>query len=384
MEISALQVTDFRNYAQTSVEFAAGLNLVVGRNGQGKTNLVEAINVLCGLGSHRGATGEAMVRHGAERSVISGQGRASGRELRVDAEVRRTGGTRLLINRVAAERLAGSVGLVTVTFSPDDLVIIKGPPEERRRLLDQGAARVRPLAGVERQEFDKVLRQRTGLLKAAPHSPRALASMDVWDESFARAGAAVVRNRLRVLDALRPEVRRRYAAVAGASSAVEVGLEYRASWSQESVVEEAEIREALALALAKARPRDLERGVSTVGPHRDDLEVVLAGTDARMFASQGEQRSLALSLRMAERDLVAEARGEDPILVLDDIFSELDEIRREHLLEMVATSGQTIATAASGAGWQLAVQRSLLVQAGSVSVLEPGRPGSLAAGVAGG
>src|SRR5207245_2539848 len=322
-----------------------------------KTNLVEAINVLCGLGSHRGATGEAMVRQGAERAVVSGSGRAGGREVRVDGEVRRTGGTRLLVNHVPLDRLGAPVPLVAVAFSPDDLVIVKGGPEERRRLLDQGAGRLRALATAERQEFERVLRQRTGLLKAAASSQRALATLDVWDESFARAGAVLVRNRLAVLDRLRPEVLRRYRAVAG--SAAQVALEYRAAWMEGAPGArggEEEIREALAAALAKARPRDLERGVSTAGPHRDDLELLLDGADARVFASQGEQRNLALSLRMAERDLVAESRGEDPILLLDDIFSELDEVRREHLVAMVSGSGQTIATATTGAGWPRRVE----------------------------
>ena len=369
-----LHLMDFRNYAEASVEFTPGLNLVVGRNGQGKTNLVEAINVLCGLGSHRGATAEAMVRQDTERAVISGTGTAHGREVRVDAEIKRSGGTRLLVNRVAVERQGTSAALVAVAFSPDDLVIIKGGPEERRRLLDQGAARVRPLAGTERQEFERVLRQRTGLLKAVPNSSRALTTLDVWDESFARAGAVVVRNRLAVLDNLRPEVQRRYRAVSGLQT--EVSVEYRASWMEGAgslslgagapKLTEEGIRAVLLDALAQARPRDLERGVSTVGPHRDDLEVLLEGADARLYASQGEQRSLALSLRMAERDLVAEARGEDPILLLDDIFSELDDARREHLVAMVASSGQTVATATSGAGWPLAVAQTLTVDAGRV------------------
>ena len=368
MEIRGLQLTDFRNYARAGVEFAPGLNLVVGRNGQGKTNLVEAINVLCGLGSHRGATSEAMVRQGAERAIVSGRATAGGRDVRVDAEVRRSGGTRLLVNRVALERTNAPMPLVAVAFSPDDLVIIKGGPEERRRLLDQGAARVRSLAAVERQEFERVLRQRTGLLKAAPNSSRALSTLDVWDESFARAGAVVVRNRLAVLDRLRPEVQQRYRAVSGQPA--EVGLDYQAGWvsAGDGVVPSGEeaIRSTLLSALARARPRDLERGVSTVGPHRDDLELRLEGADARVYASQGEQRSLALSLRMAERDLVADARGEDPILLLDDIFSELDDARREHLVEMVATAGQTVATATSAAGWPLAISRTLTIDAGRV------------------
>jgi DNA replication and repair protein RecF len=371
LQLRSLRLTDFRNYAEAGVEFSPGLNLVVGRNGQGKTNLLEAINVLSGLGSHRGAAGEAMVRQGAERAVLSGTGSAGGRDVRVDAEVKRTGGTRLLVNRVAVERMGASSSagmLVAVAFSPDDLVIIKGGPEERRRLLDQGAARVRPLGATERQEFERVLRQRTGLLKAAPNSHRALATLDVWDESFARAGAVVVRNRLAVLDKLRPEVLRRYRSVSGAPAGV--SLEYKASWLEPgpgvASASEDELREALFDALAKARSRDLERGVSTVGPHRDDVEVLLGGADARLFASQGEQRSLALSLRMAERDLVAADRGEDPILLLDDIFSELDEVRRGHLVEMVAASGQTIATATSGAGWPTAVSQTLSVEAGRV------------------
>jgi DNA replication and repair protein RecF len=377
-----LRLREFRNYDQATVEFAPGLNLILGRNGQGKTNLVEAINVLCGLGSHRGATGEAMVRHGASEAIVSGSGSSGGRDLRVDAEVRRSGGTRILVNRVAMDRSAGPPPLVAVAFSPDDLVLIKGPPDERRRLLDQGASRLRTLAGTERQEFERVLRQRTGLLKAATSSRRALATLDVWDESFAKAGALVVRNRLRVLEQLLPEVRRRYRelAVPGSSAALgssgtEVELTYRASWAAEvtgegtggdMVADEAVLREALMAALAAARIRDLERGVSTVGPHRDDVEIRLGGADARLFASQGEQRSLALSLRMAERDLVAGHRGEDPILLLDDIFSELDEVRREHLVAMVASAGQTIATATSAEGWPLAVQRTLTVEAGHV------------------
>jgi DNA replication and repair protein RecF len=374
LQLRSLRLTDFRNYADAAVEFRPGLNLVVGRNGQGKTNLLEAINVLSGLGSHRGAAGEAMVRQGAERAVLSGTGSAGGRDVRVDAEVKRTGGTRLLVNRVAVERMSASSSagmLVAVAFSPDDLVIIKGGPEERRRLLDQGAARVRPLGATERQEFERVLRQRTGLLKAAPNSQRALATLDVWDESFARAGAVVVRNRLAVLDRLRPEVLRRYRSVSG--QAGEVSVEYKASWLEPgtaSTASEEGLRAALFDALAKARSKDLERGVSTVGPQRDDVEVLLEGADARLFASQGEQRTLALSLRMAERDLVAANRGEDPILLLDDIFSELDEVRRSHLVEMVAASGQTIATATSSVGWPMAVSQTLTVEAGRVLARE--------------
>lgn len=372
--MATLRLTDFRNYAAGAVEFAPGLNLVVGRNGEGKTNLVEAVHVLCGLGSHRGATGDAMVRHEAERAYLGGAGRAGGRELRVDAEVKRSGGTRLLVNKVPVDKMAAmGAGLLTaVAFSPDDLVIIKGGPEERRRLLDLGAARLRPLGGAERQEFDRVLRQRTGLLKAALNSRKALSTLDVWDESFAKAGALVVRNRLAVLQNLRPEAQARYRAVSG--SGAEVSLEYRATWLAESgggaagtpPEDEAKIQAVLLEALSRARPRDLERGVSTVGPHRDDLEVLLEGSDARVFASQGEQRSLALSLRMAERDLVAHTRGEDPILILDDIFSELDEARREHLVAMVAVSGQTIATSTSAAGWPMAIAQTLTVAGGRV------------------
>lgn len=341
-----MELADFRNFERGEARFAPGVNVVVGRNGQGKTNLLEAVHVLCALGSHRTSGTEVLVRRGAGRAVLRGWGSSRGRPVRVDVEVRREGGIRLMVNRVPLERSHGAaVGFAAVLFSPDDLSIVKGGPEERRRFVDHAAARVRLLAAAERQEFDRVLRQRNGLLKAAASSRRALSTLEVWDEQLARAGAAVVHNRLVVLGRMLPRVADRYGEVAGGGVGVE--LAYRASWAGDREVIPERVEDELRAAVARSRGRDLERGMSLVGPHRDDVAMAVAGLDARSFASQGEQRSLVLALRLAERDLVAEVREEDPILLLDDVFSELDEERGRRLAALVLGGGQAVATVTS-------------------------------------
>ncbi len=367
VQLDWIELVDFRNYQQESAELGPGVTLVTGRNGQGKTNLLEAVHVLCGLGSHRASGVEPLVCAGAERAVLRGRGASHGRQVRADAEIRHGAGVRLLVNRVPLERYrVAGVGLCAVVFSPEDLMLIKGGPEERRRFLDQGAARLRPLVTVQRLEFERVLRQRNGVLKAAATSRRALATLEVWDESFVRAGAEVVGNRLGFLRRLAPSAARRYEEVSGGRE--QSNLVYRPSWEEGGTAFEGEdeIGRALAAALSHARPRDLDRGTSTCGPHRDDLGMSLAGLDARVFASQGEQRSLALALRLAERELASEAGGEEPILLLDDVFSELDEERRSHLVALVESSGQTIATTASAQGWPVSASRRLRVEGGRI------------------
>ncbi|MGH2770615.1 MAG: DNA replication/repair protein RecF [Actinomycetota bacterium] len=367
MQLERVELVDFRNYHQESAELGPGVTLVTGRNGQGKTNLLEAVHVLCGLGSHRSAGVEPLVRVGAERAVLRGRGISHGRQVRAEAEIRHGAGIRLLVNRVPLQRyrVAGA-GPSAVLFSPEDLMLIKGGPEQRRRFLDQGAARLRPLVTVQRLEFERVLRQRNGVLKAASTSRRALATLEVWDESFVRSGAEVVGSRLRYLRRLAPSVARHYEEVSGGGE--QPNLLYRPSWEEgeTSLVDDREIERALATAVGRARSRDLERGASTCGPHRDDLGTALAGLDARVFASQGEQRSLALALRLAEWELESEAGGEEPILLLDDVFSELDEQRRGHLVALVESAGQTIATITSSGYWPASASRKLKVEAGRI------------------
>lgn len=269
------------------------------------------------------------------------------------------------MNRAPVDRArGGDVGLTAVLFSPEDLAIVKGGPEERRRFLDQAAGRLRSLAVAERLEYERVLRQRNGLLKAAHASPRALKSLDVWDEQLVRTGAALVATRVASLAQLGCRAGKRYGEIS--DGAGEVCFGYRPSWA-EGEVASAEVAECLEAAVRAARGRDLERGVSTVGPHRDDLAVLLDGMDARTHASQGEQRSLALAFRLAERDLVADSREEEPVLLLDDVLSELDDRRRERLTALAAGAGQTIATATSAPAWPVAVARRLSVEDGRIT-----------------
>jgi DNA replication and repair protein RecF len=377
VEVRTLRLMDFRNYAEAHVELGPGVNVVVGRNGQGKTNLLEAVYVLSAVGSYRAPNHAALVRHHAERAVIRAGAGSRGRDIEVAAEIRRTGGIRLLVNSVPLERAREMEGMLgAVLFSPEDLSLVKGGPEERRRYLDHAAQRGRPAIAAKRQELDRALKQRNGVLRAAQVNRRALRTLEVWDEQVTRIGAAVVRNRIGVLEALRPHVVRRH----GDVGAGDVELTYRAAWLEEdgaqseraagrdapgglpaSLLPEGDpgapddaltrrLESALRAALTASLERDIERAVTSVGPHRDDLDVRLAGADARSFASQGEQRSIALSLRLAERDLAADVLGENPVLLLDDVFSELDEGRRAQLGDLIRGTGQAIVTATSLSG----------------------------------
>lgn len=369
MEVEKLELADFRNYPQTRVELSSGLNLVLGRNGQGKTNLLEALYLLCSFGSHRVSQLAPLIRTGADRAVVRALGRSRGRRLEVDAEVRGAGGLRLRVNRVSmrAPEVAEG-GFAAVLFSPEDLAVVKGPPEERRRFIDRAAAQVRPRAARQRLEFDRILRQRNGALRAAEISSRARESLEVWDEQWVEAATAVVLDRCEVLDELAPRVRGHYQDVSGDEGP---RIDYRASWVDGDPPEGRDaVSAALRSALDASRPRDLERGLTNTGPHRDDLDLRLGGADVRTFASQGEQRSVALALRLAERDLIAAVRGEDPILLLDDVFSELDEGRRSRLAALIAGSRQTITTATDPAGVPVAPQRSFWVRAGEVKMDE--------------
>lgn len=363
MEVQTLELLNFRNYEHATAAFDGGLNVVAGANGQGKTNLLEAIHLLSALGSHRVSNLAPLVRHGHDQAIVRGMGTAQRREVRLDAEIRREGRLRVLVNRATVERGSDAAGiLASVLFSPEDLALVKAGPDERRRFLDQAAARLRPGAGAERQEFERVLKQRNGVLRAAAVNPRAKRHLDVWTEQLVVAAAAVVRSRISALDALRPPAAARYVELASAGPTPE--LSYEATWG--SPDSPAGIEGDLTASFEGSLGKDLDRGITTTGPHRDDLKVTLGDTDARIFASQGEQRTLALSLRLAERDVLTEVKGETPILLLDDVFSELDERRRACLAELVTEAGQTIATTTSVEGLPLKGGRTILVSAGSL------------------
>lgn len=329
---------DVRSYSSAEITLAPGLTALLGDNGQGKTNVLEAIAWLATLASFRGAPTEALIRQGSDRAVIRAEGEREGRAILIEAEVVANGRNRVLVNRQPLKRARDLLGVLRVTvFAPDDLELVKGGPAERRRYLDDALVASHPRYDALRSEVDKVLKQRNALLKGANGrlDESAAFTLDVWDAKLVEAGGALASARQNLLARLAPVLAATYDAVAHGPA--EVTATYLAEWS----------RLGLAEALAAARTDDVRRGVSTVGPHRDDLDLMIGGLPARTHASQGEQRSLALALRLAAHHVITDVTGSAPVLLLDDVFSELDPDRSDALLANLP-AGQTVLTSASG------------------------------------
>jgi DNA replication and repair protein RecF len=357
VHVTHLSLLDFRSYASAEVPLEPGVTAFVGPNGQGKTNLVEAVDYVATLRSHRVASGQALVRLGAERAVVRVAAVRDDRQALAEVEITPGRANRARLNRSPLPRTRELLGLVrTVLFSPDDQALVKGDPAERRRFLDDLlVARTPRYAGV-RQDYDRVLRQRNSLLKSAGAARRGgggsghLATLEAWDEHLARTGSELLAGRLALVEGLRPHVAKAYAEVAqGLAQPLAHGsaaIAYKPSFELPA---EGTGRDVLARALleevAARRGEELDRGVSLVGPHRDDLVLSIGPLPAKGYASQGESWSLALALRLASFDLLR-ADGDDPVLILDDVFSELDGHRRARLAELVAGAEQVLVTAA--------------------------------------
>jgi DNA replication and repair protein RecF len=348
VHLERLWLTDFRSYPSAElVPATEGLTVVVGANGEGKTNLLEAVGYLATLRSFRGAPREALIRVGAAVAVVRAETRRDGRAVLIEAELRPTGRDRVQVNRQALRRTRDLLGAFQVTvFAPDDVGLVKGSPGARREYLDDLLVALHPRHDATQTEVDRVLKQRNALLKssAAQRTPGAdvLITLDVWDAKLAEAGEALVAARDGLTRALEPVTAEHYLRLAETATdrggppgeRRQVALTYRRSWNG-----------TLAEALVAARSDDLRRGVSTVGPHRDELDLAIGGMPARTHASQGEQRSLALSLRLAGHRVVTERLGTPPVLLLDDVFSELDDDRASALLACLPP-GQALLTTA--------------------------------------
>jgi DNA replication and repair protein RecF len=360
MYLSHLTLVDFRSYAAVEVTLQPGVSVFIGANGQGKTNLVEAVGYLAGLGSHRVAQDAPLVRLGTERAVVRGTVIRDGRPSLVEIEITPGKANRARINRAPVPRPRDVLGLVrSVLFAPEDLALVKGDPAERRRFLDDLlVVRTPRLAGI-RADYDRVLKQRNALLKSAAAAMRAsrggtaspdLRTLDVWDTHLARHGAELLAARLELVESLRPLVAKSYDAVADGITKGEARLDYRSSLGPD--VELSPDSERLAAAIVEATTRvrrdEIDRGVSLIGPHRDDLVLGLGPMPAKGFASQGEAWSFALALRLASFDLLRD-HGDDPILLLDDVFAELDVGRRDRLARLVGEAEQVLVTAAVAA-----------------------------------
>ena len=358
MFVTALGLLDFRSYPQVEVQLTPGVTAFVGPNGQGKTNLVEAIHYTATLGSHRVANDAPLVRAGAARAIVRTEIHSDhDRDLIVELEINPGRANRARVNRSPVPRPREVLGLLrTVLFAPEDLALVKGDPSERRRFLDELLTLRTPrMAGV-RQDYDRVLKQRNSLLRSAQQARRQnrssaaeaqLRTLEVWDSNLARAGSELLATRLELLESLRPLVNSAYDAVARGKG--DARLEYKSSVPLEpGVTSREQLAQVLLNEVHERRQDELDRGVSLVGPHRDDVVLGLGDLPAKGYASHGESWSFALALRLASYELL-KADGGEPVLILDDVFAELDTSRRNRLAELVVPAEQVLVTAAVGA-----------------------------------
>lgn len=380
MYLEKLSLTDFRSYAQVDLSLDPGVTVLVGSNGIGKTNLMEAIGYLATLNSHRVSTDAPLLRFGTERAMIRAKVVRGEQATVLELEINASRANRGRINRSNPVRARDLLGICqTVLFAPEDLALVKGDPSNRRRFLDELLVSLMPRHAATRSDYDRVLKQRNALLKSgrtgkftAGHE----ATLDVWDQHMARAGAELLHARLELVDRLQPHLKNAYAQLTdgskeasavyrstlqdildddGAAARSGAGTEAGAETSAESPAEDLrllsvdQLTERYVQAFAAARRRELERGISLVGPHRDELELVLGSAPAKGYASHGETWSMCLSLRLASYYVMlddARTGGSPPILILDDVFAELDVQRRRKLAAIVSGAEQVLVTAA--------------------------------------
>lgn len=375
MRITSLKLTDWRNYETAEVRFGPGANVLAGRNGQGKTNLVEAIGFLTTLGSHRVSGDGALVRAGAESAVIRATVVAADREVLAEVLINKVGANRAQLNRSAVRPREITRSVSSVLFAPEDLAIVRGEPSARRRFVDELLVQRTPrLAGVV-GDYEKALRQRNGLLRGS-RGMVDTESLAVWDERLVATGSELLDARTALLADLEPIVAEQYSVVAGDDQLV--AIDAQRTIDEETLREPQDAAEGgttvqrFTAALARVRRREIERGITLIGPHRDDVLLTINGLPARGYASHGESWSLALSLRLGAVELLRHSlQTGDPIVILDDVFAELDERRRLRLADRVARYEQVIVTAAVEADIPPALAgRVTRIRAGTV-VVEP-------------
>jgi DNA replication and repair protein RecF len=360
--VRRVELLDFRSYPQAFVDLENGPSVLVGPNGVGKTNLVEALGYVATLASHRVSNDAPLVRVGAARAVIRCAVVNDGRELLIELEIVPGRANRARLGRSPVTRARDILGaLRMVMFAPEDLALVRGDPAERRRYLDELLVARQPRYAGVRADYERVLKQRNALLRTAylarkvsrrrggvaPDDATDLATLDVWDHHLARHGAELADGRLELCAALGPHVAKAYAAVSAGKGEARLAYDAR-SWSRPEGPEpsgRAEIEQALLAALAEARTAEIDRGVTLVGPHRDDLTLTLGELPVKGYASHGESWSYALALRLAAFELLR-ADQIEPVLVLDDVFAELDAGRRERLAALVASADQVLVTCA--------------------------------------
>jgi DNA replication and repair protein RecF len=351
MYVRRVELTDFRSYERVAVDLGPGVAVLVGQNGMGKTNLVEALGYVATLDSHRVATDAPLVRAGAASAVIRCEIVHDGRELLVELEIVPGKANRARLNRSPARRPRDVLGaLRMVLFAPEDLELVRGDPSERRRYLDDLLVARQPRYAGVRADYDRVVKQRNALLRTAYLTRKVggtrgqdLSTLAVWDQHLAEHGAELLAGRLELTAALGPHLTKAYDAVAAGRASA--GIAYASRLGDGLSTDRSTLQEALLASLAERRPAEIERGVTLVGPHRDDLTLTLGDLPAKGYASHGESWSYALALRLAAYDLLR-SDGIEPVLALDDVFAELDAGRRDRLAALVADATQLIVTCA--------------------------------------
>ncbi|MDQ1507526.1 MAG: replication and repair protein RecF [Actinomycetota bacterium] len=350
MQLAHLWLTDFRGHVASEVEVGPGITVFAGGNAQGKTTVLEAVGWLARMSSFRAAPDSALVRVGCEKAVVRAEIAPANRgpDVRpdlIEAEIAVAGRNRVLLNRKPLPRARDLLGTLRVTvFAPDDMRLVKAGPAERRAELDDLLVALSPRYDAVQADYERVLKHRNAWLRTWSRADDP-ATLDVWDEQLVRAGAELVRGRLKLLERLAAPLGKAYGDVAGA--AADVAGAYEAAWADSTLDEHRldDVAPLLAAAVGRSRPADLERRLTLVGPHRDDWRLSIDGLDARRYASQGEQRSLSLAVRLAGHVVISELVGEPPVLLLDDVFSELDETRAANLVSHLPIAQALVTTA---------------------------------------
>jgi DNA replication and repair protein RecF len=366
--VARLWLEHFRAIETADVELGTGLTVFVGANAQGKTSLLESIGWIARGRSFRGVTDQVLVGRHHDSAIVRADVVEGARRQRFEAEIRSSGRNRVMLNGSTVNRRRDLEAFLRVSvFAPDDLDLVKSGPSARRDYLDDLLASLARRYDVARGDFDRIVKHRNALLRSGVRDATDRATLEVFDEQLVVAGSEVVRGRLRLVEQLRPRVRSAYHELAGIASSI--GMDYRSEWHQGSIHSDdlGELQTALRDAIARMARKEAERRVTLVGPHRDELELQVADLDARTHASQGEQRTLALALRLAGHRLVTEVTGCTPVLLLDDVFSELDDQRAMALVERLPP-GQTLLTTAGSLPAGMVVEQLLRVEAGKVLV----------------
>jgi DNA replication and repair protein RecF len=362
--LASLELRDFRRYDAARLELGPGVTVIEGLNGAGKTTLLEAVAWVALGRSFRNVPDHALIRHECDTAIVRAAVEHDGRRQTLDAELRAQGRNRVVVNGHPLTHARDRLDILRVTiFAPDDLALVKGGPSERREYLDDLLVALAPRYDVARADYERVLRHRNALLKGGARGPDVAPTLDVFDEQLARAGGELVRGRLRLVDRLGPAITEAYARLAGRPAVVEG--RYEAEWAGSEGLDPDTADRQLQAALAELRPREFERGVTLAGPHRDEWRLTLDGLDTRTHASQGEQRSLALALRLAGHRVAIDTLDAAPVLLLDDVFSELDQ-ERAVALAYALPEGQTLVSTANALPDQVHPDLHLRVEAGTI------------------